>query len=81
MELKNIKKEYKAFVDHECKIHVDKPAGKENCAHIIMGSQVSICTMLSSLFEALVKHGALDFNDLRDIVDIAEQVGAKNESK
>jgi hypothetical protein len=81
MELKNIKKEYKAFVDHECKIHIDKPAGKENCAHTIMGSQVSICTMLSSLFEALVKHGVLDFKVLRDIIDAVEAAGGKNESK
>lgn len=81
MELKNIKKEYKAFVDHECKIHVDKPAGKENCAHTIMGSQVGICTMLSSLFEALIKHGVLDFKMLRDIIDAVEAAGGKNESK
>lgn len=81
MELKNAKKEYKEFVKQECKIHVDKPAGKENCAHIVMGNPVSICTMLASLFEALVKHGALSFNDLRDVVDVAEQGVAKHESK
>lgn len=81
MVLKNVKKEYKKFVKQECKIHVDKPAGKENCAHTVMGSQVGICTMLSSLFEALVKHGAVSFDDLRAIVDMAEQVGAKHESK
>lgn len=81
MALKNVKKEYKEFVAKECKIHIDKPAGKENCTHIVMGSTIDICTMLASLFEALIKHGALSFNDLRDIVDVAEQAGAKHESK
>ena len=81
MGLKNIKKDYKEYINQECKIHVDKPAGKEHCAHTVMGSQVGICTMLASLFEALVQHGALDFKDLRDIIDVVEEAGAKNESK
>lgn len=81
MESKNVKKEYKAYVKKECKIHVDKPAGTEHCMHTVMGDTVSICTMLASLFSSLNACGAINFNDLRNIIDIAEGEGAKNESK
>ena len=81
MVLKNIKKGYKEFVNQECKIHVDKLAGKEHCAQIVLGDKASICVMLASLFESLVKHGALSFNDLRSIVDMVEEAGTKHESK
>lgn len=81
MKTKNVKKEYEEYVKQECKIHIDKYKGKENCAHTIMGDTVSISTMLASLVEALTKHGVLSFDDLRRIVDIVEKAGVKNESK
>ena len=81
MGSKNVKKEYMEYVKKECKIHVDKPAGTEHCMHTVMGDTVSLCTMLASLFSSLNQCGAIDFNDLRNIIDIAEGKGAKDESK
>lgn len=81
MKIKNAKKEYEEFVKQECKIHIDKPKGKKNCAHTIMGDVVGIRTMLASLFETLDKYDILNFNDLRHIIDIVEKIGVENESK
>lgn len=81
MKTKDIKKEYEAYINQECKIHVDKAKGKEHCASVILGDTISIQTMLASLFEALTKHNVLDCNDLRRVIDIVEKAGNKNESE
>ena len=81
MKIKNVKKEYEEYVKQECKIHVNKEKGKEHCAFIIMGSKISIQTMLASLFETLNKYGILNFNDLKHIITTVEKIGVENESK
>lgn len=81
MKAKDIKKEYEAYVNQECKIHIDKPKGHDKCAMTVLGDTVSIQTMLASLTETLVKHGVLRFEDLRHTIDIVEKAGVKYESK
>lgn len=81
MGSKDVKKEYMEYVKKECRIHIDKPAGKEHCSHMLMGDTVSICTMLASLFEMLIKHNVLDINDLKHIIGLVDKIGDNNESK
>lgn len=81
MKAKDIKKEYNAYVNQECKIHIDKPKGHDKCAMIVLGDTVSIQTMLASLAETLIKNGVLNFEDLHRTIDVVEKAGVKYEPK
>lgn len=81
MKVKDIKKEFEEFVNKECKLHIDKPEGHDNCSMIVSGDLVAIQVMISSLVENLVKHDILTFKELHTIIDVVEKFGAEHESK